>query len=202
MKLRMFTPEERDMLTEVATLGTAHAAGTIARVIGHQVSVEVPGVTLSPIEQVAGLMGTAEQTMKVVIVRILGEAEGVIILLMTPEDATRLVTQISLGHEASAIEEIANIFTGSSLGALSKLLKVKLLQSVPGSATDMVRAAVNEIISPLGLQNDAVLLFSMRFNVEALQARGRLFFIFDTAATEKIIAACHQQLGAGDAAGN
>jgi len=195
MRAPLLTPLERDMLTEVATLGASRAAGSIARIVHHNVDIDVPQITLLPLEEVPATMGEAEQDMTVVLIKIIGDATGTILMILTPENANRLVTAIAPGMEASALEEIANIFSGRALGALSKFLGLKLLQTIPDTATDMLRAIINEVTSELGTQEDNVLLMSVGFTVTALGVKGALYYTFDTVSTQQIILKCKQHAG-------
>jgi chemotaxis protein CheC len=193
---------EHDILTEVATMGFAHAAGSVTRMLKQKVSVNVPKLEIIQLEKVPGLMGEPEQTMTVVIVKIKGDAAGIIMLIMTPENAALLVSEIAAGQADSALEEVVNIFSGASLGALTRFLGISLMQSIPGSATDMLRAVINEAMSGFGEKVHEVLLLTVDFTVANLNAAGKLYFIFDDTSTEKIIAACQKQIENGNNASN
>src|SRR4051794_9461797 len=105
MKPLNLTDLERDMLKEVAGIGGGHAIGPLSQMIGQAVQVKVPDLQLIPVEEVSDLMGHAEQMTTVVIIKILGDANGVIVLVLGPDDAAKLVGPIAGGQEVSALEE-------------------------------------------------------------------------------------------------
>ncbi|HSX29284.1 MAG TPA: chemotaxis protein CheC [Candidatus Saccharimonadales bacterium] len=198
MKLQL-SPLEHDILTEVATIGAGHAIGPISKMINMRIDVTVPTLEMMALEAVADTMGAADQDMTAVIVKIRGDAAGTIMLLMEPNAAQRLVRPIAGGQEASALEEIGNILAGSALGALGHFLGLTFMQSVPGSATDMVRAMVNEITAELGAKTDHILVLTIRFVTET-GISGTLYFLFDPASTQKILVTARTVAGGTNAA--
>jgi chemotaxis protein CheC len=196
------TAIEHDILTEVATMGAGHAIGPISKLINARIDIEVPVLKLVELEEVAGLMGEADQDMTAVIVKIQGDAAGTVLLLMDPEAAHHLVQPIAGGQEASALEEIGNILAGSALGALGRFLGLTLMQSVPGMATDMLRAMINEITAELGAQTDHILVIGISFVTTQTRIGGRLYFLFDPTSTQKILSASRAQTGGGHEAKN
>ncbi len=189
------TTSEHDILTEVATMGAGRAIGPISKLINARIDVEVPILKLAELEEVANLMGEADRDMTAVMVKIQGDATGTILLLMDPEAAIRLVRPIAAGQEASALEEVGNILAGSALGALGRFLGLTLMQSVPGSATDMLRAMVNEITAELGAQTDHILVLGINFTTTETRISGQLYFLFDPASTQRILTASRAQTG-------
>jgi chemotaxis protein CheC len=202
MKPLQLTQREHDILTEVATIGAGHAIGPVSKLINARIDIAVPILQLARLEDVPEIMGEAEQEMTVVMVKIKGGATGTILLVMHPQDAIALVSGIAAGQEASALEEIGNILAGSSLGALGHFLDLTLLQSVPGSATDMLRAMVNEITAELGTQTDHILVLGVNFQTTQTRIGGRLYFLFDPASTQKILATSRAKTGETDAPQN
>jgi chemotaxis protein CheC len=194
MKSLKLTPLEHDILTEVATIGAGHAVSPLSRMIGHPITIAVPELQLTQVEMVPELMGAADATTTVVLVKILGPAPGLILLLLDPGDAHRLVKDIAQGQETSAIEELTNILVGASLGALSRFLGLSFPQSVPVSTTDMLRAVVNEVLSELGAKSNQVLVLGITFTVPDLTVSGRLHFIFDPTATATILRAAQAKV--------
>jgi chemotaxis protein CheC len=195
MKSSHLTSLEHDILTEVATMGAGHAIGPISKMVNARIDIDVPVLKLVELEDVADLMGEADQDMTAVMVKIQGDATGTILLLMEPKSAIELVRPIAAGQEASALEEIGNILAGSALGALGHFLGLTLMQSVPGSATDMLRAMINEITAELGTQTDHILVLGINFATIETHIAGRLYFLFDPSSTRTILAASRAKTG-------
>ncbi|HZE87145.1 MAG TPA: chemotaxis protein CheC [Methylomirabilota bacterium] len=184
---------EHDILTEIATIGGGNASEALSKLLKQKVFVKVPDVRTASIEGIPDLMGTTEQIMTTVAIKISGDATGVVVFLFTPEDAKKLASEIMQTQTISVVEEIANILVGNSLTALSQFLQMKFSQSVPLSATDMLRAVINEIMSELGGQTDTILLLKISFMVNTFLVGGSVYFLFDPTSTEKILNACKQK---------
>jgi chemotaxis protein CheC len=189
------TADERDILIEVASMGAGHATRPIAQLIGERIDVNVPTLDLVTIEDVSGLMGGAEDTMTIVAIKIKGEIAGTILLLVTPENATKLLSNVQSDQETSVLEEIANILAGAALGAISRFLGLTLMQSVPGSATDMLQAMIGEITTELAAHANEILVLGIDFSATASHATGKLYFLFTPTSTQHILKIGHAKLG-------
>jgi chemotaxis protein CheC len=185
---------ERDILTEVASVGAGKAAKPMASIIRHPVRVDPPVFDVTTIEDVAAKMGAPETVKTVVLIHIEGDARGAIVLIFDPVEAHSMLSNIAPGIEMSALEEMTNILAGAALGGLSKFLNMKFLQSVPGSTTDMVRAIINEVSADLGSVDAEILTLSVGVDIDDLQIHGDLYFMFDNLTTAKIIDAGKQKI--------
>ena len=154
----------------------------------------VPNLWLIPIEEVAGLMGGIEQIMTIVAVKIDSDATGIALFLLNEENASKLASTLSTQDKNSVLEEIVNIIIGAALTSLSNFLKLKLIQSIPASATDMLRAIINEIVAQMGEQTDEVLLLKVSLQAKEIEVIADLYFIFDPASSKKIIISCNAQV--------
>ena len=82
---------------------------------------------------------------------------------------------------------MVNIFCGSCLTALSKLLGYHLDQSVPASATDMCRAVINQVVAGLGGQSDNLLVLNTILSLQEDNISARLVIIFEPISAQKIL---------------
>ena len=187
--------EELDILREIATIGAGSASRALGKVVGQVVDVQVPSVQLVPIEKVPDVMGAADQVTTVIQVKIIGDVSGVVILFLNPKDGVALTKDASQGQPISFLEEITNIIAGAALAALGNFLEMNLLQSIPGSASDMLRALINEIVTELGSEVENILILEARFVIGAAQTQGRIYFLFDSVSTEKILTAARRKIG-------
>lgn len=199
------TDLEYDTLKEIATIGAGNASGALSQMIDQKVKVEVPDLKVLSVEEVPEIMGKAEQVMTVVLLKIIGDAPGTMLLLLNPNDAARLASLLTKRKkrqaavldeiDRSALREVGNILAGSSLNALSGFLKMNLLQSIPDTATDMLRAVINSIVAELGEKTEDVLVLETSLTATESGVSGKLYFLFDPASTEKILAATRSKIG-------
>ena len=187
--------EELDILREIATIGAGNASRALGKIVGQVVDVQVPNVKLVMVEEVPDVMGAADQVTTVVQVKILGDVSGVVILFLNPKDGIALAKDISQGRPVSFLEEVVNIISGAALASLGNFLGMSFFQSIPGSASDMLRALINEIVTGLGVQVDSILVLEIPFVVGQSRIQGRLYFLFDSVSTEKILTAARGKIG-------
>lgn len=81
--------------------------------------------------------------------------------------------------EQSALKEIGNILAGAYLNAVSHLLGVSLLPSIPGLAHDMVGAVTDFLLIELMPLADTALVLASEMREPASGLRGEFFFLPD-----------------------
>ncbi|MBI4457779.1 chemotaxis protein CheC, partial [Candidatus Uhrbacteria bacterium] len=134
------------------------------------------------------------------LLKMLGDVEGLTMMVLPPPGAANLagllrqrekvaVKEAAVLEEMdrSALKEAGNIATGSALTAFSKLMGFRLLQSVPDDATDMSGSVMDGIIAEMGRASDRILAVRVGFGIDGENIDGALLFIFDPAASRKII---------------
>ena len=79
--------------------------------------------------------------------------------------------------ERSALMEIGNILACAYLNALSHLLGVSLLPSIPGLAVDMVGAVTDHLLIELAAVADSAVVLASQVHEPASGLRGSIFFL-------------------------
>lgn len=191
---------EKDQLTEAMTIGAGNASSALSALADKKVKVVVPDAFVGRVEAVPEFFGDLGKVITAVLIKIGGDAPGIMLLVFSPESALNMAHILTEGDrenltefDRSALREVGNIVSGHCLTALSKLLDFKLIQSVPDSATDMLGAVTDSLIAEVGTSFDTVLAFQIRFEVEGEDISGRFLFIFDPAATGKILEAMRRK---------
>lgn len=193
------TERERDRLIEVINIGASHASNALARLIRGKVDIDVVRAFVGGIEKTPQFLGTTDQVMTVVVLKITGDIQGLMLLLFSRESALNLAARLSPGRrknaafldetDRSALREVGNILAGAALTALSKFAGLNTLQSVPDASTDMLGSMVDGIVAEMGRSSDSILAFKVDFGADDGEIDGRLFFLFDPATTTKILEA-------------
>jgi chemotaxis protein CheC len=185
---------EHDLLLEVASVAAGKAIRPINSVTGQTVSIASVQLTLESMEKIADTMGSPEGLKTVVLVRITGDAHGAIVLMINPNDIDGLLPNTDDKLRISALEEIANIISGASLGGLSRLLNMKFIQSAPLQTTDMLRAVINEIVTDIGINNSQILCFTINFKVGLKPTLLSLYLLFDHETSLAIVDSGKKQI--------
>lgn len=195
------TPFATDALKEVMNIGAGNAATALSQMTGTKVDLSTPRLEVMRVEQVPDFTGKPETIMSVVLVKILGDAPGVMMLMFPKESALKIAHLLMRqSHtmldemDRTALREVGNVLAGCCLTALSNFLKLSFIQSVPNAATDMVGALLSSILADLGQASEKVLVSEVQFGIKELEIDGGLFFIFDPSSSDKILKATQQYL--------
>ena len=173
--------------------GARHAAVALSQILGRPLTLDVPWARVLPLEKVADMAGGASRVVCALSLKVYGEARGNLLVLFSREQIPvlldLLVPRSSPGRngnpdlhsldemERSALMEIGNILACAYLNALSRLLGVSLLPSIPGLAVDMVGAVTDHLLIELApIADDAVVLAS-EVHEPASGWRGEIFFL-------------------------
>ena len=121
------TPNQLDALREIGNVGAGNAATALSQVLNKKIDMNVPKVSLIPIEEVPDLVGGPDSLIVAIFLRVYGKAPGNILFLMPKKNAFFLVddlmgrphgtTQTLDAMDESALKEIGNILTGSYLNS-------------------------------------------------------------------------------------
>jgi len=186
---------ERDMLLEAASITAGKTIKAINNIIKQPAAVALPQLELTGIEHIADSMGKPQDIKTMVLIRIMGEAQGAVVLVIDPSDLPRLLSNVDEKLRISALEEMTNVMAGAALGSLSKLLGILFLQSIPASTTDMLRAVMSEITGELGEKSAKVLCMTTRIQIGPDKAIASMHLLFDTDTTTKVLAAGEKLAG-------
>jgi len=194
---------EKDILTEIATIGSGNASMALSKMLDKKFEVKVPVLQLIPVEKISEMMGDSEQLTTVVLIKIIGDVPGTMMLLFNPENAIKLAEQLTKREkndgildevDRSALKEVGNILSGSALNALADFLDFTLVQSIPDTATDMLSAIINTTIAQLGESADKVLVLETVFKDETSTVEGKYYLLFDPKSTFAILEAVKKKI--------
>jgi chemotaxis protein CheC len=180
---------ERDMLLEAASITAGKTIKAIGNIIGQRASISPPRLEMIGIEHIADHMGGPQELKTMVLIRIMGEAQGAVVLLLNPADLKHLMAHVDEKLRISALEEMTNVVAGAALGSLSKFLGILFLQSTPASTTDMLRAVMSEIAGELGEESARILSMVTTIQIGPGKTPASLYLFFDTDTTSRILVA-------------
>jgi chemotaxis protein CheC len=190
--------EEADTLTplkEVATITASHAAEAIAKLTGQEVTAMVPTVRLVAIEEVLSEIDGIASVSSVVVVKVQGDVQGLLVFSINPNDAQLVVkdtikqmaASIDPNQDQTVLREMANIVAGAVLSAIAKVLDLRLAQSPPVSTTDMLGAALDPFFAEFGTKFDKVLIQQSLFAIPARAVVLRLLAFIDPPSTNRML---------------
>ena len=192
-KLNFF---QQDLLTEIGTIGTGHAATALADILGHKITITVPHVNLVSFDRVSEYVGGPEGALACVYLDVLGDLPGTVLVMFNECSTRRLLTCLMpdtdvnfyqlVDLQKSALMEIGNILSGAYLSALADFSNQRMFVSVPRLAVDMAEAVLSIPMAKLGRITDYALLIQTRF-FEDHKNRGYILFLPNPGATQKVL---------------
>lgn len=173
--------------------GAHHAAIAMSQIIGRPLRLDIPWARLLPLEEVADLAGGASRVVCALSLKVYGELRGNLLLIFSHDQIPVLLDLVmpraAAGRgrapgrhvmqemERSALLELGNILGGAYLNALSRLLGVSLLPSIPGLALDMVGAVTDHLLIELASVSDTAVVLACEVLEPASGLRGEIFFL-------------------------
>jgi len=193
------TSVQQDALVELINIGFGRAAASLSKLTGHRVQLQVPEITMCPIEQMATHLRPLLQNEEVASVHQIfsGPVEGDALLVLDQNSAAilkELLTNepaLPLEIDRSAREvltEIGNILLNAFLGTFGNLLKVQVSFSVPHLALETLEGIVGSIaVGRQGLRYALIVHAAFRLRDSSLT--GYLVIVLGVASIERLIRA-------------
>ncbi|MGE0028164.1 MAG: chemotaxis protein CheC [Thermoleophilia bacterium] len=189
-----------DALREIGNIGAGTAATALAQMTGRSVPMGVPTVTLLPVEQVADRTGDAERVVAAMFLGVGGDVSGHMLFVMG-RDAARDVVDALMGGaggagggdgfsemELSALQEVANILTGSYLNALAKITGLRLEPTPPAVGVDFAGALVGAALAEVAMASETAILIETPLGDGGAPSLGDVLFIPTSAALQLVLA--------------
>ena len=168
--------EHIDALREMGNIGAGNAATSLGVLLNEDVIIDIPRVRIEDYTSVMNLLGGPEEKCVAVLIRFFGDAEGVILFILTLEDAKRIMDIFVADDDSdpsglsdmkiSMIKELGNILGSSYVGSMSKLTDMRIDLSIPHIAIDMTGAILAAPIIEYGAHDSKVLFIEERFSTK------------------------------------
>jgi len=182
-------------LKEIVNIGVGNAVTSLSKMIGKQISIEVPELKIEKIEKVPEKAGGADTVVSGVIMHLDGDINGYIMMLLSRETAETICTTIT-GEETpdilsamnqSLIEEVGHILAGSYVSSLSEFLGLDFRISPPMQTYDMLGAIMDQMLIEMSKNVEYTFLFDTFFTMEGNRMEGILLTLFDPESMERIL---------------
>jgi chemotaxis protein CheC len=173
--------------------GARNAATALSQLLGRPLRLAVPWARVLPLDRVKAMAGGESRVVCALSLKVYGEARGSLLVVFSREQLPTLLhlvvppewgarSRSDEGHalspmERSALMEIGNILACAYLNALSHLLGVSLLPSIPGLAVDMVGAVTDHLLIELAGISDSVVVLASQVRDPASGLKGSIFFL-------------------------
>lgn len=192
------TAVQEDALVELLNIGFGRAAASLSQLTGHRVLLEVPHVTIHPVDELSEALERVIQTEVASVHQIFsGPVAGDALLILDQSGASMLKELLTnepalpLSIDASAREvltEVGNILLNACLGTFGNLLKVQVTFSVPQLNLESLGA----ILESLRVNQEGVkyaLVVHAGFKLRDTEVRGYLVIVLSVASLDRLLRA-------------
>lgn len=173
-----------DALREVGNIGSGNSATALSQLTGKKIDMSVPQVDILPFEEMIRRVGSEEELVVAVLLKVFGDAPGNILFLMNHEKAEAfskmlLKDYVNIDEDiyVSMFQEVGNILGNSYINAISQLTGLSLMTSVPAVAMDMLAAILSSSFMDAGQLSDYILAIDTNFIEDNKESGGNFFYI-------------------------
>lgn len=192
------TPLQQDALIELLNIGFGRAAAALSQLTGHRVVLEVPQVSVHPINELEAALKPVVQSDVASVHQIFsGPVAGDALLILDHGAAGMLKELLTnepplpLPLDASAREvltEVGNILLNACLGTFGNLLHVQVSFSVPHLNLETLADVLQSLlVNREGLRY--ALIVHAGFRLRDTEVRGYLVIVLSVASLDRLIRA-------------
>ena len=193
--LTVLTELQHDALTELVNIGVSHAANSLREMVGEQVHLSVPTLSLLGREEAIRILGNRENNTKLVAVHQIFEGDliGRALLIFPDTKSLELVRAVTGGDlplediielEQEALAETGNIILNGCLATIANMLQRSLKTSLP----EILRGEGHDFfyLAPAPDAGDVVLFLYIDFAIRERDIRGYIAMLMDMPSLEAL----------------
>ena len=196
MGFSLLTEMQLDALREISNVGMGHAATALSQLTGKTINLQVPRVVITDTSNIREFMGDAARRVVGIHLRMLGNAQGNIMMVFPRDNAVRILEQLLPHHartddslsemELSALTEVGNILASAYLNALGEMLKMTLIPSIPHLCIDTAGGLIDTIYADTN-SGGVTLMLDTEFFSKDERVNGQFFLMPASLSLELIL---------------
>jgi len=178
-----------DVLKEIGNIGAGNAATSLGVLLNEGVSISVPEVRVDDFGDVVTSIGGPEEMCVAVLVNFSGEANGVVLFLLSIDDAKDIMDILAFEEDdgtpglselkLSGIKELGNILGSSYIGSIASLTGMKIDLSVPHIAIDMAGAILAVPVAEYGASDNKIMFIEESFSTNERRLHSHVIMFTD-----------------------
>ena len=185
--------QELDIMKEIGSIGTSHAATSLSKMLQKEVRITIPRVSVLNYQTALDQTGDPEE----IVVKMDGDVDGLMLFLFNLRFANRILEKFmgktfeglefmdELG--ASALTEVGNIIICSYINAFSQLAGMNIQLSVPSFTINMLGGILTVPMTECGNDTDQLMYFDADFLIEGEKMNDWLLMLADIASLNRIL---------------
>ncbi len=192
----LMTEVQKDSLTEIINISFSRAAASLSDLTGHRVMLEVPAVSIHPMNELHATLNEFVQEDIATVHQIFsGSLSGDAMLMLNYDGAIKLSRLLTEGDvtgdqlfesDQEVLTEVGNILLNACLGSFGNMLKVDITFAVPRlNLADLDNMLDSLLIGKEEIQY--VLVVYTRFNIEEREISGYLLIVLGVTSLERLL---------------
>lgn len=189
--------QELDVMREISSIGTSHAATSLSKLLQKEVRISIPEVSVLSYEETVDRMGNIEELVAATLVQMSNEVNG-LMLFVFKLDMANVVLEKLIGRkyesfeemdelDYSALEEVGNIIICSYVNAFAQLVDVGIDLSVPSSTVNMLGGVLTVPIAEYGYETDKLMYINAEFIMDGTKLSDGLLMLPDIESLNNIL---------------
>lgn len=188
---------ELDVMKEISSIGTSHAATALSRMLQKEVRISIPEVSIVGYEEAVDKIGNIEELVAATLVQMKNEVNGLMLFIFKIDMANAMLEKLIGKHygsfeemdelDYSALEEIGNIIICSYVNAFTRLVGVEIDLSVPSSTVNMLGGILTVPIAEGGYETDKLMYINAEFIMDGVRLSDGLLMLPDIESLNHIL---------------
>ena len=182
-------------LKEISNIGIGNAVTSLATMLGSEVKIMTPNLKVAKIEDVAEFSGGADKLVSGVLMKLSGDVNGYMIMLLPLESAQLICSIITMEEKCditnpmneSLISEVGHILGGTYMTSLSDFFKMDIFASAPFHTYDMIGAIMDDILIQMSQEVEHAIILDTLFTLKGNNMNGKILTLFDPISLEFIL---------------
>ena len=189
--------QELDVMKEISSIGTSHAATSLSKLLQKEVRISIPEVNVLGYDETVSRIGEIEELVTATLVQMSNEVNG-LMLFIFKLDLANVVLEKLIGKKYdsfdqmdelaySALEEIGNIIICSYVNAFTQLVGVEIDLSVPSSTLNMLGGILTVPMAEYGYESDKLMYINAEFIMDGRKLSDGLLMLPDINSLNSIL---------------
>ena len=186
-----------DVMKEISSIGTSHAATSLSKLLQKEVRITIPEVNILSYDETVDKIGQIEELVAATLVQMSNEVNGLMLFIFKMDLANAVLGKLLNRHytsfeemdemDYSALEEIGNIIICSYVNAFTQLVGVEIDLSVPSSTINMLGGILTAPIAEYGYETDKLMYINAEFIMDGEKLTDGLLMLPDIASLNRIL---------------
>lgn len=188
---------ELDVMKEISSIGTSHAATSLSKLLQKEVRITIPEVNILSYDETVEKIGQIEELVAATLVQMSNEVNGLMLFIFKMDLANAVLGKLLNRHytsfeeidelDYSALEEIGNIIICSYVNAFTQLVGVEIDLSVPSSTINMLGGILTVPIAEYGYETDKLMYINAEFIMDGEKLTDGLLMLPDIESLNRIL---------------